>query len=1212
MLIFFNDCFMDFTGERYICGYDSPQLVYEHWHRYLYSMQFVKGKTVLDIACGEGYGSNLLAKTAKKVVGVDIDGETIKYAKKTYKSRNLEFIEGSVSTIPIKGKNVFDVIVSFETIEHVDEEAQKKFLNEVKRLLKPGGIFICSTPNKELYSDLPDHDNEFHVKEFYKDEFHQFLGQYFSNLKLLGQKIFASSNIWDTAGKNNALVEFGLKYDKGNISIVDEQKDVLYFIAICSNSALPEADYSVLTDFSNTLLEGLNSRVLQLQKEVSDLGAWGQSLDAERQKKDKRIVDLQGELEDFRSLNIKLDKDAKEFAKWGETLVAEVGQKNRRIIELQDEVQSLGEWGKKLDEEVKAKDKIIVDLQTGFEKLRVEDESFAARLAWEKERMEEMKKEIIELSERAIILSNEIERLKGVELKLEELKGVIEQLNGLVAEKDRTIADKSRSIEDLEAIIKQKDVFISELKRSFSYKLGRGLTLPLRFLVPPGTKRGMFFKVGMSAFRHPVRFMRSFSFGNMKRLLWALKTENPEVIYSNVSNYIKNKRYLGRDLSLENNSFQIFKNTDKNKKIDFKKEKNPVVSIIIPVYNQWNYTYDCLYSIFENTKDVSYEIIIADDNSTDETKDVQKHVKNIVVARNEKNLGFLLNCKNAARKARGKYLLFLNNDTQVQNEWLKWLVDLAEKDEKIGLVGSKLVYPDGRLQEAGGIIWKDGSGWNYGRLDDPEKPEYNYVKEVDYVSGASILVRKDLWDKIGGFDERYVPAYFEDSDLAFEVRKHGYKVVYQPKSVVVHFEGISHGTDVNSGLKSYQIKNKEKFVKKWKYVLEKHNFDNGKDVFLARDRGGKKKTILVIDHYVPHFDKDAGSKTTFQYLRLFIEMGYNVKFLGDNSRRYEPYTTVLQQLGVEVLYDDFGLYDWKDWLLRYSLYVDFVYLNRPHISIQYLDFIKANIDAKVFYYGHDLHYLRELRQYKLSGDEKMLASSNEWKKLEYEIFKKADVVYYPSDVEIREIKKEFPKINAKAIPAYMFESRDVCKEGGMYAEREDLLFVGSFVHTPNVDALDWFIYAILPDIVKKMPNIKLHVVGGNLPLSVINELKENKNVVLEGYVSEQRLGELYDDSRVVVVPLRYGAGVKGKVVEAMYYGVPVVTTDVGMEGLNNIKGVVVANEEKEYADKLIELYNDADKWNKLSKESKNYVRTHFSKEAIIDVIGPDFDLHNKK
>lgn len=199
--------------------------------------------------------------------------------------------------------------------------------------------------------------------------------------------------------------------------------------------------------------------------------------------------------------------------------------------------------------------------------------------------------------------------------------------------------------------------------------------------------------------------------------------------------------------------------------LQFDKAENPQVSIIIPVYNQWLHTYCCLLSISENTKDISYEIIVADDVSTDETIKICDYAKNISVIRNQTNLGFLLNCNNAAKYANGRYIVFLNNDVNVQENWLKSLVDLIESDSKIGMVGSKLVYSNGRLQEAGGIIWSDAIGWIYGRMDDPNKPEYNYVKECDYISGASIMIKTDLWKQIGGFDERFVPAYYEDADL---------------------------------------------------------------------------------------------------------------------------------------------------------------------------------------------------------------------------------------------------------------------------------------------------------------------------------------------------------------------------------------------------------------------------------------------------------------
>ena len=137
-------------------------------------------------------------------------------------------------------------------------------------------------------------------------------------------------------------------------------------------------------------------------------------------------------------------------------------------------------------------------------------------------------------------------------------------------------------------------------------------------------------------------------------------------------------------------------------------------------------------------------------------------------------------------------------------------------DDKVGAVGAKLLFPDGKLQEAGGIIWKNGFGWNYGRNKDPKESLYNFVREVDYCSASCLMVKKKIFDEVGGFDEIFKIAYCEDSDLCFTIRKHGYKVLYQPLAEVVHFEGSTQGTDINSGIKSQQLENQKVFYKKWK------------------------------------------------------------------------------------------------------------------------------------------------------------------------------------------------------------------------------------------------------------------------------------------------------------------------------------------------------------------------------------------------------------
>lgn len=259
------------------------------------------------------------------------------------------------------------------------------------------------------------------------------------------------------------------------------------------------------------------------------------------------------------------------------------------------------------------------------------------------------------------------------------------------------------------------------------------------------------------------------------------------------------------------------------KLLEFPVVNPPKVSIVIPVFNQVLHTYNCLLTLQAYDPAISKEVIIVDNASTDKTSHLLKKLRGAIkIVHNQQNQGYVEACRQGAHIAQGEYIVFLNNDTQVTPGWLSEPIELMETDKQIGIIGAKLIYPNGQLQEAGGIIFQDASGWNYGRFQDPNDPRFNQNRLVDYCSGACLMIRKLLWEQLGGFDLRYAPAYYEDTDLCFAARQAGYQVYYCHQAQVIHHEGVTAGTDILSGYKAYQAINQKKFQAKWWDVLTTH------------------------------------------------------------------------------------------------------------------------------------------------------------------------------------------------------------------------------------------------------------------------------------------------------------------------------------------------------------------------------------------------------
>lgn len=654
-----------------------------------------------------------------------------------------------------------------------------------------------------------------------------------------------------------------------------------------------------------------------------------------------------------------------------------------------------------------------------------------------------------------------------------------------------------------------------------------------------------------------------------------------------------NEQSKRKNIQLPN--FTEVSSVQRIEKIAFTKFLRPLVSIIIPVRNKWVYTYNCLVALAQNTHNVFFEVIVVDDASVDQTVKLLARIKNIKIIRNKKNEGFIKACNKGAMIADGKYLLFLNNDTLVIQGWLPTMVNLFNQYLKVGAVGAKLLFPNGTLQESGGIIWQDASGWNYGRDDDPDKWYYNYVKEVDYCSGSCLLVKKKIFHKLGGFDEFFCPAYGEDSDLCLKIRKHGYKVLYQPEAQIIHFEGITGGTDLSSRTKKFQEINQIKLRERWRNVLKKEHFEKGQHAFLARDRSRDKKIMLLIDHYVPTYDKDAGSLHIYEKIKMFLSMGFKIVFWSDDLQKKEPYVSKLQQRGVEVVYSDRRIL-FKKYIKSYGKYFHLIFMSRPYIAVKYIKTVKKYTNAKIIFFPHDLHFLRTFRKFELTKNKEDLKESISSKKNELGLINSSDATIVVSSSEKVILDKEYKTDKVFFIPFLYNPAVKRRKFVNDFSKRRDILFIGGFTHEPNEDCVLWFVEHIFPLIKRELSNIKFYIVGSN-PSSKILQLKSS-NIIVTGYV--KNVTPLFLKTKVFICPLRFGAGVKGKILHSMSFGLPVVSTSIGAEGMDvkNGENIMIVDQPEEFAKQTLTLYTDEDLWLKLSKNSLRYIEENHSSEIV--------------
>jgi len=638
----------------------------------------------------------------------------------------------------------------------------------------------------------------------------------------------------------------------------------------------------------------------------------------------------------------------------------------------------------------------------------------------------------------------------------------------------------------------------------------------------------------------------------------------------------------------------------KLKPLTFPEVKTPDVSIVIPAHNKVEVTYYTLCALLLAPNKASFEVILVDDASTDETAEIETFVSGITVVRNTQAQRFIRACNAGAAQARGKYVVLLNNDTEPTLGWLDALIDAFDRFPNVGLVGSKLLYPNGQLQDAGGIIWNTGNPWNYGNRQNPWDPRFTYARQADYLSGAALMTTRAIWDEVGGLSSYLEPMYFEDTDLPFKVREAGYSTWFVPASVVYHFEGMTSGTDVSTGFKKYQEVNRPKFKRRWASACTGFG-QEGKMPDLEKDRGIVGR-VLFIDYTTPQADKDAGSYAAIQEMKLVQSLGYKVTFLPENLAHLGAYTNDLERNGIEVITAPFYL-SIPSFLEKRGAEFDAFYITRYYVGQSTMDKIRQVAPrSKILFNNADLHFLRQFRSALSNNDTEAMEIARKVRNEELEIILKADVTLSYNEIE-HSVIMSHTEGAAKVVKCPWVV--DLPPDVAPFETRRGISFLGGFKHYPNVDGIKWFASSVMPALDatlgkrgkrdKTAEPIELSIYGSAMGKD-IKALKSD-TILPVGFV--ENIADSYDRHRVFIAPLLSGAGIKGKVLSALAHGVPCVLSPVAAEGIGLRHGhdCLIAQTPDQWVTSIVQLYDDPKLWQHLSDNARAYVRDSFSFET---------------
>jgi GT2 family glycosyltransferase/glycosyltransferase involved in cell wall biosynthesis len=627
----------------------------------------------------------------------------------------------------------------------------------------------------------------------------------------------------------------------------------------------------------------------------------------------------------------------------------------------------------------------------------------------------------------------------------------------------------------------------------------------------------------------------------------------------------------------------------------------PDVSILLILHNQAELTFGCLTSITESlgASDVVAEVIILDNLSTDSTGELLRRISGAKIIRSPENLHFLRGVNLAAREATGRHLLLLNNDAQLYPQSIEAALRILDREADVGAVGGRIITPDGLLQEAGSIIWKDGSCAGYARGCHPLDPVAMFRRDVDYCSGAFLMTPRRLFEEMGGFDEAYAPAYYEETDYCARLWEAGFRIIYEPDAVILHYE-FGSSTQAEGAI-ALQRRNQLTFQARHQDWLGGQLANSPENVLVARRRRTSAKRILMIEDRVPQEKLGSGYPRAGAILRELATRAELTLF--PTAGEKEDWLTVRHAVpaNVEVMIDD-SRASLGAFLKARRGQFDAILVCRPHNMQAFLESGGADPDihcgAAIVYDAEAVFATREVHRLACQGKPMTPADARRLLEAEIALAHQACQVIAVSPADQRLFQSN--GIPCVRVLGHAFEI-DITHTS--FEDRPDILFVGA-VHeesSPNADSLRWFASEILPRLRQKLrPDLRLKVVGLNRAASI--ELLDGDALELVGPVEDLR--PHFETARLLVAPTRYAAGIPHKLGQAAAFGVPIVATHLLAEQINWIseRDLLAATDPQAFADACVRLYSDPLLWDRLRRSAIDRCREAWSPEAFESTI----------